>query len=391
MAHKARINGTAYEVMGGMARTSGVSYSVKGGKVRIGGTVYDISFILPPGVVDITTNTRNADVNSVAYGNGYWVAGMNINYTGRIAYTNRLDGSWTTKTLFSGSSGDVYSITYANGYWVAAGGGGGAAEIAYTTDPSKTWTTKTLWTGNNVATKVNKVIYANGKWVAVGYFYGGSRRAPRLAYATDLAGDWTVDESLDGDLDNIADITYGGGYWVMVRGNSYPYYAYATDITGPWTVDYIVDGTAYAFSECNAISYCNGYFVVAGKYSKDDIGYARIAYSTSPNGTWIIKNIWEGDDLYDRLYDVTYANGYWAVSGTHRETSITSYYIAYSASLDGEWTTKSLWQPGTGRCIAYADGYWVTGGARDYVSGEGHIARIAYASTLAELPENYTS
>lgn len=44
MAHKARINGTNYSVIGGKCRVNGTNYSIKKGRTRVNGTNYDISF-----------------------------------------------------------------------------------------------------------------------------------------------------------------------------------------------------------------------------------------------------------------------------------------------------------------------------------------------------------
>lgn len=44
MAHKTRVNGTAYEAKGGKCLVNGTAYSVKKGRTLIGGTGYDITF-----------------------------------------------------------------------------------------------------------------------------------------------------------------------------------------------------------------------------------------------------------------------------------------------------------------------------------------------------------
>ena len=47
MAHKAIINGTAYDVKGGKCLVNGTSYDIKKGRTLIGGTGYDITFKQP--------------------------------------------------------------------------------------------------------------------------------------------------------------------------------------------------------------------------------------------------------------------------------------------------------------------------------------------------------
>ena len=45
MAHKTKVNGTAYEVSGGKTKVNGTGYSISGGKTKVNGTAYGISFI----------------------------------------------------------------------------------------------------------------------------------------------------------------------------------------------------------------------------------------------------------------------------------------------------------------------------------------------------------
>lgn len=107
MAHKTKINSTAYDITGGKTLVSGTSYSIKNGKVLIGGTAYDISFLLPPAVLDLWSGSSSL-INCIAYGNGYWVVGGSFydgsTYYARIAYATSLNDTWTTKDLWSNSN-----------------------------------------------------------------------------------------------------------------------------------------------------------------------------------------------------------------------------------------------------------------------------------------------
>ena len=47
MTHKARINGTIYDVQGGKCRVNGTAYDIKKGRTLIGGAGYDITFAPP--------------------------------------------------------------------------------------------------------------------------------------------------------------------------------------------------------------------------------------------------------------------------------------------------------------------------------------------------------
>lgn len=128
MAHKTLVNGTAYDITGGMTLVEGTSYSIKGGKTLIGGTEYDISFALPAGVLDLFgSSSSGSGINCITYADGYWVVGGRCydgtNYYARIAYATSLDGTWTTRDLWSGtnSANTVNCIAYADGYWVVGG------------------------------------------------------------------------------------------------------------------------------------------------------------------------------------------------------------------------------------------------------------------------------
>lgn len=87
MAHKALIDGTAYEVTGGKCLVNGTSYSISKGRTLIGGTGYDINFlkvgyeVLPIDGVDYTF-TLNSDgyyeSNNQGVASSYAMACINI-------------------------------------------------------------------------------------------------------------------------------------------------------------------------------------------------------------------------------------------------------------------------------------------------------------------------
>lgn len=45
MAHKTKVNGTAYEIKGGRCKVGGTGYEIKKGRTKVGGTGYDVPFI----------------------------------------------------------------------------------------------------------------------------------------------------------------------------------------------------------------------------------------------------------------------------------------------------------------------------------------------------------
>lgn len=71
MASKTRVNGTAYDIKGGMTRINGTAYSIKSGMTRVNGTAYTISL---GGKTITISNTLGsygmAYLNNYGLGNG---------------------------------------------------------------------------------------------------------------------------------------------------------------------------------------------------------------------------------------------------------------------------------------------------------------------------------
>ena len=253
MAHKTLVDSTEYEVTGGLTLVEGTSYSIKNGKVLVDGTEYDISFLLPPAVLNLWGNNYNPNqINCIAYANGYWVVGgqyrLGDTYCARIAYTTNLDGTWTTNDVWS--AGNTYNtincITYANGCWVVGGQskasalGSYYARIAYATSLDGTWTTKNLW--DTPSSGITCITYANGYWVVGGQYYDGSTYYARIAYTASPDGTWTTN-----------------------------------DVWG-----YASPSSAGIANNIHCITYANGYWVAGGEYYASESHYARIAYAGSP-------------------------------------------------------------------------------------------------------------
>jgi hypothetical protein len=393
MAHKTLINGTAYEISGGKTLISGTSYAVKNGKVLVDGTEYDISFFVPPVVLDLWSSsgsTAGAEICCIVHSNGYWVVGgyrgATSPFSGCIAYATSLNGPWTVKDIWQ--SGAVNCITYADGYWVVGGKYDNTAYIAYATNIDGDWNTDSIVANTN--TYVSCIAYGAGKWVV------GINRDTRstdyatIAYSTNLSGTWTPKDLWMSSYECSIDcITYADGYWVIggERATSSTYYAriaYATSLSGTWTTKDLWTASGTAFIYC--ITYAAGYWV-AGGYAASSSGInARIAYSTSLSGTWTGKNIWSGKSYRSHINCIAYADGYWTVGGVHYDSTSEDHFgrMAYATSLDGPWTIQNLWGGGSNdreriRCVINADGYWVFGGRHRDSADK---ARIAFCPTL---------
>ena len=335
------------------------------------------------------TSSYNSWINSIAYGNGYYVAvgkyyDGSSSCTARIAYTTSLSGTWTTKDLWKASSSslsgqcEINCVGYGNGYWVVGGaycdGSYTYGRIAYATSPNGTWTTKDLWKGYNTAyTSLRCITYVNGYWIAGGNKYVSSSpyNYAQIAYATSPNGTWTTKDLWSGSsYDTVRSIAYGNGYYVVggTGGDHYGRIAYATSLSGTWTTKDLWGSTNYNNNNhIYSVAYGNGYWVVGGAYYDGSRCYAQIAYATSPNGIWTTQDLWAGNSDY-ALRGVIYANSTWIAVG---RGSSGSGQIAYTTSLSGTWTTKTL-SSLVPLGVVYANGYLLIPGKDDYVAVLGY-------------------
>lgn len=80
----------------------------------------------------------------------------------------------------------------------------------------------------------------------------------------------------------------------------------------------------------------------------------RIAYATTPSGTWTTKDLWSTSVTYSYINDLIYSNGYWVAVGRYYSSSTYYAKLAYATSPAGTWTTKNLWSGASGnKCDLY--------------------------------------
>lgn len=192
----------------------------------------------------VTSNFGTKRVNSLAYGNGLWVA-AGASWGGDPGFIRiSTNGStWTTVTSNFGNSG-INTLGYGNGIWIVAGYNG---QMRRSTNGS-TWTTVTsnFATGNAGQRNIYAVAYGNGLWVAVGYL--GQIRTSTNGIT------WTTVNSNFGNS-AIRGIAYGNGVWVA--GGPLGKLRRSTNGSTWTTVDNaIVSGN----NTYNGISYANGAF-----------------------------------------------------------------------------------------------------------------------------------
>ena len=265
-------------------------------------------------------------------------------------------------------------------------------------DISKEWEMKIAWQNSAVPgaydNEVSCITYGNGYWVAAGTDYDGSNHRACIFYTTDLNSEWTK-KILWSHSDNygnseINGIIYADGYFVVAakRSSSSTYYAqiaYATSPDEEWTQKTIWSGRS-SNQSLKCLTYANGYWAVGGERYYGNSFYGRIAYSQSLDGEWTGLDIWTHSSTSCPVNCITYAEGKWAVGGQRRVDENYFASIAYSENINGQWITKDLWSYSNSssviRCIFYANGQWVVGG-RQQQDGSTFLSEIAYSTSLA--------
>lgn len=102
MAHKAMIDGKAYEIGGGKAMADGKVYSIANGKTMVGGKAYEIAF--GPSEIQVTITGKGYDGFSYITING-------TKYVPNYNTTTVIIPAGTTINLYIRSMGGVYSRT----------------------------------------------------------------------------------------------------------------------------------------------------------------------------------------------------------------------------------------------------------------------------------------
>ena len=194
-----------------------------------------------------TSNVYPASSNrytDIAYGNGQYV--LAIRYRQDLQVSTDLT-TWTTSSSNIGAYQTINSVAYGNGLWVAVGDYG---QIRTSTD-TVTWTTQTSVLSYSGSNKLNSVAYGNGLWAVGGYTGSGGV----IAYSTD-AITWTTAIS---DTRFIQEITYGGSVWLA--GGSYHTIYKSTDAI-TWTT---ATTNPAAFDSVTSITYAtSGWYATAG-------------------------------------------------------------------------------------------------------------------------------
>ena len=217
----------------------------------------------------------------------------------------------------------------------------------------------------------------------------------QLLYTGEPNGDFDITylgDSASGDTAHAYKILYGNGQYAICQDSRL---LYSASPSGPWT------GTSapHTYTSRIIFSEADNCFVMAAD--------SKIYWTTSIGDSWSSSTVtYPGDGTYTAVstqwYSVKYVNGMYILCGmtsmptsSYPSTAIRHALIAYSGSLNGPWSFKTLWNQVsssyTGSCenyamsVAYGNGYYVVVGSTKLYNSTGYTydqTKIARATTL---------
>lgn len=260
-----------------------------------------------------TSATGDGVASGIAVANGKLiVSGTRNARTGTpykefiVAWSDDLEGTWTTKVLWSTTSGTTEdyktNISYINGMYIAMGRYYNSemqkytARIAYSPTLDGSWSIVDLWEGDMWLTQASDICYDGTKYIITGTYINHENSTTytseaRIAYADTLDGTWTI-KTLDSKEGAVAGGQAMGATSIIFNGNTYfvtgarkiadgsssnteGFVAYTDDISDKWesksTWGYGYSGTA--FSHVGNAVYEEGLFQFAGVEYHDSHWY----------------------------------------------------------------------------------------------------------------------
>ena len=313
------------------------------------------------------------------------------------------EATWSTKKELWDANGYVAPINdmaYGEGYYVAVGqtkpyNTGEDAEslkISVASALDGSWSSKASLYSSYPNAAATSVAYGNGMFVAGGYFRGSSPYTMYglIYYADDPSGTWTR-KNLWSSVSNenkVMGVAYGDGTWVAAGeyqdgSNYYARIAYTTTPAGDWITKDIFTGTSSSRFRIKSVAYAEGHWVVAGQYYNGSRYYARVMYADSPAGTWSTVDLWNGPNQYNVATAAAYGDGVWAVAGNYHDGTNSGAKVAYTSSPGGGWSTNTpvsakAFSASIPISIAYSCGLWAIGGQ----GGSSNLGRAAFAKDL---------
>jgi hypothetical protein len=261
---------------------------------------------------------------SVAYGNGVWIA---VSETGTNRIMRSTNDGLTWSAIAAPGSSFWASVAYGNGVWVAVSTFG-ATQIMRSTDNGLTWSAITIAESN----QWQSIAYGNNTWIAVGII-----NPNQIMRSTNDGLTWSAITATEANF--WQSVAYGNGVWIAVSSNGTNRIMRSTNDGVTWSAI-----AAAGASSWTSVAYGNGVWVAVS------FGGNQIMRSTDNGLTWSAitmaeSNFWQS---------VAYGNGVWiAVSsnGTNRIMRSTNDGVTWSAIAA---TEANFWQS-----VAYGNGVWI--------------------------------
>jgi len=318
--------------------------------------------------------------------------------------------------------GGINSIAYGNGKFVA----GGIAGVIATSTDGVTWKTIANESNPLYGKNLYAIAFGNGKFVAASSYYGNT-----LAYSSDGIT-WTKGEDNEifyTDPDyykapvKIKAIAYGNG--TFVAGGEYGKMGYSTNNGATWTAvpnesnPFYVD--KYSGNQINAIAYGNGKFVAVGSdkdliaYSSDGINWTAVTASAFGTSTYFMGVAWGNNtfvagglygkmayssdginwtavtdskfstDLFNQIWSITWGNDRFVAGGSCGEMAYSTDGVNWTAT-DSKFGKDSMLDQIWG--IAWGNNTFVAVGTRGNSTLSGVITTSPDGVTWTAIPIN---
>ena len=246
--------------------------------------------------------------NTIAYGNGVYVAGGTPIGTGNSFATSTDQITWTGQ---GGSTKmtNVNQITYGNGIFIAVGTKETAGSTIMKSTDGITWTNLTNVYGSYLG---RCVAYYQGRWIVGGSAYYG------INYSDNNGTTWTLSSTSSYNMYSTQTnaIAYGNDIVVSVGQGTGNTLAISTDFGVYWTgKGLLLSGSG------NDIKYIDGVWLAVGG---DNVSTGNIIIKSTDNGTTWTQVATYNTSYFTSLNSVQNVNGTWYISGRG------AYYLAYS-------------------------------------------------------------
>ena len=257
------------------------------------------------------TAPQNNNLRSVTFGipngtNGRFVA-VSSDGTNRVIYSD--DGiSWTVAN--AAAANQWFSVTFGQGRYVAVSFDG-ANKMMYS-DDGITWQSA----ANSIDKLYNSVTYGNGRFVAISQFGGVSR-----AVYSDDGITWSESEATPNGF--FSSVVYGNGRFVAVGFNGTARAIYSTDGIS-WSA-----GNLSTSNQWWAVTYGDGQFVAVARSGSNRLGISK------DGQTWTTAQAKADDNFWQ---SITYGNGKFAAVASY---SSTSNYAMYGQKAHLEVTSTN--------------------------------------------------